>query len=496
MRRDPGFSLVELTVAVGLIALFAATGAGLSMANRSLVVASAASELDQLLDSAKTMARELGGGRLVFTADGDGTIATFAALNPDGTLAPTALPALRTHAHIAEQDSLGDPAFALVLHADGRLGGIPNASSSATEVGCPASGRYHLHISAAGGSAERYLPCRTLLATGGPLAYTTWPPATSAPSPVAQCTGPCSPPPLPTASSPALACPLGTTPVGATCVPTATPTPTPNPTATSTPTAVVTATPTPGPIPTATPTAQPTPTAACDLVESGTCFHRIMDRTIEVFDKVVVPAYTCNEDGSICTWNDWVGSATITAREPYNLQPPVAPNDVQHRLLYVVDGVAETSNLCSTFDQIVISYPPPPQVPVWQFGPGMGSNAGGLLNIGLPPGFGEPDVYAFRNQIIRNPFPYNGAYAQFDHDATQFSNTITQFNTAVQTPIFGNAVTSTYWDPEFTPGEYVTYIPDFSDCASGYPEDRYLGDQLYGLTTAALVLEVYQAIPQ
>ena len=205
MRGARGFSLIELTIAIGLIALLAATGAGLALANRSLAVAAAASEFDQLLDSARTMARELGGGRLSFAADGDGTIATFAATNPDGTLAPTTIPALHTHALIAEQDSLGNPAFALVLHADGRLGGIPNAASS--EVGCPASGRYHIRITAAGGSADRFLPCRTVLATGGPLAYTVWPPATSAPSPVAQCAGPCTPPPLPTASSPALTCP-------------------------------------------------------------------------------------------------------------------------------------------------------------------------------------------------------------------------------------------------------------------------------------------------
>ncbi len=64
MRGARGFSLIELTIAIGLIALLAATGAGLTLANRSLAVAAAASEFDQLLDSARTMARELGGGRL------------------------------------------------------------------------------------------------------------------------------------------------------------------------------------------------------------------------------------------------------------------------------------------------------------------------------------------------------------------------------------------------------------------------------------------------
>lgn len=494
MRRDRGYSLIELTVAVGLIALFAATGAGLTLANRSLAVAAAASEFDQLLDSARTMARQLGGGRISFTADGDGTIGTFSTTDADGTLAPTTLPALHTRAHIAEQDSLGDPAFALVLHADGRLGGIPNAgATTATELGCPASGRYHIRISAAGGSADRFLPCRTVLATGGPLTYTVWPPATIAPTPVAQCAGPCTPPPLPVASMVAVACPPGTNSVGDTCVPVAALTPTPA--STATPTAVATATPTVVPPPVPTPTASSTPVATCDLVQSGTCFRRIAGPTLEMFDKTVSPGYTCDSSSATCQWVNEVGLVTIAARESYSVQPPLAPSDMAHRLLYIVDGVAGIYKQCSTFGNIRDYYPEAPNAINWSSFTNS-SNAGNLTNINLPPGFGEPDTYAFRNEIVQSAFPISGIYAQYDHDHTQYSNTIDQFYSAVDAPSYGHAVATQYFNSAIALGQYVTYIPDFTDCASGYPEDRIVTDQLYGITIAAIVMETYQAVAQ
>ncbi len=137
MPRERGFTLIELTIAVAIVAMITAAGVGLTLASRSLAVTTAANEFDQLLDSARTIAHEVGGGRLTFAAEGDGTVATFAAVSADGTLVPTTLPALHSQARFAEQEVLGDPAFALVLHADGRLGGIPNAGSA--EVGCPAA---------------------------------------------------------------------------------------------------------------------------------------------------------------------------------------------------------------------------------------------------------------------------------------------------------------------------------------------------------------------
>jgi prepilin-type N-terminal cleavage/methylation domain-containing protein len=492
MRPDRGFSLIELTIAVGLIALLAATGAGLTLANRSLAVTAAGSEFDQLLDSAWTTARELGGGRLTFAPDGstDGTILTFATTNPDGTLAATSLPALHTHAHIAEAGTLGDPQFALVLHADGRLGGIPNTGSA--EVGCPASGSYHIRITAAGGSADRFLPCHTTLASGGPLTYTALPPATVAPSPVAQCAGPCTPPPLPGDSTSVPTCPPGTTATGTTCVPT--PTPTPVPTATPTPIAIVTPTATPTPTPQPPPQPTPPPVVTCDLVQGPTCYRRIAGPTVEFFDKTVSPGYSCDDSGANCQWVNSVGLVTMSSRESYSVQPPVAPLDNNHRLLFVVDGVAAITAQCASYDLIVALSPAPPTAVQW-LGISEGPSAGNIQIAGSAPGYGEPAIYAFRQQFAQSSFPLNGIISQSNNDATQFSQSVYQFADAAQVPLYGPVVQSTYQDATIQQGDYITYVPDFTDCASGLPDSRQTGDLLYGITTAVLVMETYQAVP-
>jgi hypothetical protein len=243
------------------------------------------------------------------------------------------------------------------------------------------------------------------------------------------------------------------------------------------------------------PPPQPTPVVACDLVQSGTCYRRIAGPTLEMFDKTVSPGYTCDDTGTTCQWINAVGSVTISVRESYSIQPPIAPIDPSHRLLYVVDGVAGIYEQCATFDSINTVYPDAPNTILWNSFAIL-SNAGNLANLNLPPGFGEPDIYAYRNAIVRSGFPISGVYGQYDQDATQYSNTINQFYSAVDAPSYGHAVASQYSDPNISQGEYVTYIPDFTDCASGYPDDRLVGDQLYGVTTAAILIETYQAVPQ
>ncbi len=403
MPRDRGYSLIELMIAVGIIALVAAAGAGLTLASRSLAVTAAASELDQLLDSARTIARGVGGGTLVFAPDGDGTTVSLSARAGDGTLVPTTLPALHTHAHIAEQEVLGDPAFSLVLHGDGRLGGIPNAASA--EVGCPASGTYHLHITAGGGSADRFLPCRIALAASGPIAYTGWPSATAAPLPVASCAGTCAPPQLPTPPSSAVTCPSGTSAVGTSCIPIGAPTPTPAPPPVPIPTATPTIASTPTPMPTAAPTPTP-PIVACDLVQSGTCYRRIQGPTLEQFEKEVTPAYTCDDSGMTCQWVNQVGRVIISTRDSYSFQPPVAPSDSAHQLLFVVDGVGAVLAQCPSYQTIRdYALAPPADIP-WAGIIGSGISGSNLIStVTFAPGYGQPAIYAYRHLLLVVPFP-------------------------------------------------------------------------------------------
>ena len=227
---ERGFTLIEVVVAVGIIATTLAAGVGLSLASRSFGVAAAATEFDHLVDSARTISHQVQGATIAFVPDayGDGTEVRVYAGTTNGTPVATTLPPLYTHAVIEEVESLGKPPFAFVLHVNGALGGHPDyrigANTGSAEIGCPAKGAFHFVIHVNGGSADRFIPCRTTLAATGPATLTIWPAATMAPLPT-PCAGSCTPPALPTAPSSSPSCPPNFTAIPGGCTPTPTPTP-------------------------------------------------------------------------------------------------------------------------------------------------------------------------------------------------------------------------------------------------------------------------------
>ncbi len=222
---ESGFTLVEIVIAVAIVATTVAAGFGISLASRSLAVSTAAGEFDQFLDSARTMARDLDGATLAFTADayGDGTEVRLFAGGPNGPPAPTTLPTLHARATIEEAESLGKAPFAFIVHANGSLSGRPNyriGDTTTNDVGCPASGAFHFVIKAAGGSADRYVPCRLKLAANGPVTLTAWPLASPAPSPTPCSSGPgCSATSLPSVPTSTASCPPNFTAIPGGCAP-------------------------------------------------------------------------------------------------------------------------------------------------------------------------------------------------------------------------------------------------------------------------------------
>jgi prepilin-type N-terminal cleavage/methylation domain-containing protein len=227
--RDRGFTLIELVIAVAVIAMTAAAGIGIALASRSFGVTAAATEFDQFLDSARTMARDLQGATMAFAPDayGDGTEVRLLTSGPSGTLVPTTLPIFHARVIIEETESLGQPPYAFVVHANGALGGRPGfqvGDGTSTEVGCPASGAFHFLMHTANASADRYVPCRTALAAAGPVALASWPPVAVVPPPT-PCAGGCSPAALPTAPASSPSCPPNFNPIAGGCAPA----PTPNP---------------------------------------------------------------------------------------------------------------------------------------------------------------------------------------------------------------------------------------------------------------------------
>jgi prepilin-type N-terminal cleavage/methylation domain-containing protein len=224
---DRGFTLIEIVIAVAIIATVAAAGVAVSLGARSFAVSTASAEFDHLLDSARTIARETQGATLVFAADayGDGTEIRVLTAGPNDSLVATTMPVVHTRAAI-EEAALGKTPFAFVVHASGALGGRPGYklgdSTASGEVGCPAAGAFHFVIRAAGARADRVIPCRINLAATGPIAFAPWPPAVVS-APPTPCGGPCQPNPLPTPPSSSPTCPPNFTPTPGGCAPAAAP---------------------------------------------------------------------------------------------------------------------------------------------------------------------------------------------------------------------------------------------------------------------------------
>jgi prepilin-type N-terminal cleavage/methylation domain-containing protein len=216
MCTDRGFTLIEVLIAVGLVALVAVGAVGATLSSRSMAVTTAAAGFDSLLDAARTTAREFpNGATIAFTRDayGDGFIARLYHNRP-GTapLEASTIPAVEGRVPLTETATLGSPAFAIAIHAGGTIAGIigpVTSGSAAAETPCPASGAYHLVFSYAGSRAERTIPCRINLATTGPPTFSTFAPATMASSPTpspcvgAACVN------IPTSPNPQPSCPPG-----------------------------------------------------------------------------------------------------------------------------------------------------------------------------------------------------------------------------------------------------------------------------------------------
>jgi prepilin-type N-terminal cleavage/methylation domain-containing protein len=560
---DRGFTLIEIVIAVAIIATVVAAGVAVSLGARSFAVSTAAAEFDHLLDSARTIARETQGATLVFAPDayGDGTEVRVLTSGPNGTLVATTMPIVRTRAAI-EEATLGTTPFAFVVHASGSLGGRPGYrlgdSTASGEVGCPAAGTFHFVIRAAGATADRLIPCRINLAATGPLTIPTWPPAVIAPPPT-PCGGPCQPGTLPTPPSSSPTCPpnftatpggcapspapgapqyhvsaslaSATMPVGGSTSLTAQATLT-NPAAVApgTPTSipvlvqqtsntVCTATP-PGAQPsgaqfalnaiasgtctatigadasgvpgatadttsltvtvTAAPSATPSP-QACDLIENGKCYHRIVDRTSQTFWKHVVPDDNCAvvPGGSPCMFLDSIKQIFL---EPgFGIQPPVPPTDSAHEILIKIDSIVTVLTACLPYTVFAADNP---AIPIFWGGQAIGAPTN------PDDGLGEPSIFTTGNRIIEawaptGNFTLGNTWSQ--------PTTLSEMSSALAFRRVGLPFSLTYSASDITPGAYVQLHPDFPGCdAAGDPNAPGVE---YGNAGVALVLEVYQAVP-
>ncbi len=198
------------------------------MASRALAVSTAAAQFDALLDAARTTAREIDhGATIAFAPDayGDGFVARLYRNRPAVAPPETAtIPAVEARVSVAETATLGAPSFALAVHSNGAIAGLPGyvaGGPAVPETPCPPSGAYHLTFSYAGAHADRVIPCTTPVATTGTVSYAPPTSATIAPSPTAfPCAGSCIPTP-PASPNPNPTCPPNYVPKDpSTCIPT------------------------------------------------------------------------------------------------------------------------------------------------------------------------------------------------------------------------------------------------------------------------------------
>jgi prepilin-type N-terminal cleavage/methylation domain-containing protein len=196
VRSERGFTLVEVTIAVGVVSLIALGGVGLGLSSRSLAVSAAANGFDALLDAARTTARAFDDGvTIAFVPDayGDGFRAQLYQNRPaTAALVASSMPALDARVALRETETLGAPSFALTIHGNGDVAGIVGGvlGGAGPETPCPASGAYHLVFSYAAAHADRYVACKITRTATGPAVHASLPPAVPLPLPTAPaCSG-------------------------------------------------------------------------------------------------------------------------------------------------------------------------------------------------------------------------------------------------------------------------------------------------------------------
>ena len=198
-QREAGFSLIEIVVAVGIIAILTASGIAFAASQKPYELAAATTQFDAMLDAARTLASSFEGATIYVTSD-NGPGANFhAAVYSSWPGArqpqrPSTIPAIDSKSAIAETTTLQAPAFAIIIHGNGVIGTRRNfrfgETPSGSELACPPSASFTFSFTVNGQLAQRLLPCRIRLATTGNITLETPPPASTAPPAVlVNCSG-------------------------------------------------------------------------------------------------------------------------------------------------------------------------------------------------------------------------------------------------------------------------------------------------------------------
>jgi len=188
---ERGFTLVELLVAVGIVAVLSVGIITLALAQRPGALAAATQEFDASLAAARAVAATSGNGATIVVAPRTvqagqkplpGFVLTVYRGRPTAANAVTATTVMPLVSDVAIQEAtLGAPPFTIFLSSAGHASGIasypsfdargkPGFSPVAQQPSCP-KGSLTLTFTSTNATQMRMLPCRTLvLGTPQPLA--------------------------------------------------------------------------------------------------------------------------------------------------------------------------------------------------------------------------------------------------------------------------------------------------------------------------------------
>jgi prepilin-type N-terminal cleavage/methylation domain-containing protein len=220
-----GFSLVEVTVAVAIVAVIAASTIAFALASRPTALWAATTQFDSMVSAARSIGAAYGDGATIFVSASPGPSnfrADLYAHRPSATASATPMPSqvqpIIAQVAINESQVLGPPPFAVIIHGNGDIGVRKNYTRgdpvTDSEIPCPASNQLVFVFTVNGQTATRTLPCHSALAYTG--STTEIPPgnpgATPTPWSMPSCDASANGCPLPPTSPATLPpCPAGTT---------------------------------------------------------------------------------------------------------------------------------------------------------------------------------------------------------------------------------------------------------------------------------------------
>jgi prepilin-type N-terminal cleavage/methylation domain-containing protein len=169
-----GFSLVEMALTVGILAMLLFAGAAFALGSRPVAMNSAATGFEAQFEAARSLAAATGNGATIVVQPrvplGFKSIVYAGRPTAGDALAVTSVPQIASDAEISEA-GFGRPPFAIFISGSGHVsmaGSYPSAAQFdspvmtpiASEPACPAAGSYALTFSANGAARTLDLACR------------------------------------------------------------------------------------------------------------------------------------------------------------------------------------------------------------------------------------------------------------------------------------------------------------------------------------------------